>query len=77
MSKTPIFPTSKMPIARQLVIVLKNSKYTHQQFKTFHKTARGLLENADLSGLHPSRINPDAYVSSGHVLYHKDIIILG
>jgi hypothetical protein len=55
MSKTPIFPTSKMPIARQLVIVLKNSKYTHQQFKAFHETVLGLLENADLTDLDPSR----------------------
>jgi hypothetical protein len=55
MSKTQISPSSKAPRARQLVVVLKNSKYTHQQFKAFNQTVLGLLENADLSGLDPSR----------------------
>jgi hypothetical protein len=55
MSKTQISPANKAPIARQLVVVLKNSKYTHYQFKAFHQTVLGLLETADLTGLNPAR----------------------
>jgi hypothetical protein len=55
MSKTQISPSNTAPTDRQLVVVLKNSKYTHQQFKAFHETVLGLLENADLTGLPPAR----------------------
>jgi hypothetical protein len=55
MSKTQITPSNSAPIARQLVVVLKNSKYTHQQFKAFHQTVLGMLETADLTGLNPAR----------------------
>jgi hypothetical protein len=54
MSKTQTPPTTPHT-ARQLVVVLRNSKYTYQQFKAFHQTVLGLLETADLSGLHPSK----------------------
>jgi hypothetical protein len=55
MSKIQISPSNTAPTNRQLVVVLKNSKYTHQQFKSFHETVLGLLENADLTGLPPAR----------------------
>jgi hypothetical protein len=55
MSKTQTSPTKPEHAARQLVVVLKNSKYTYEQFKAFHQTVLGLLESADLTGLHPAK----------------------
>jgi hypothetical protein len=55
MSKTQTSPTTQNPTARQLVVVLKNSKYTYEQFKAFNTTVLGLLESADLTGLQPAK----------------------
>jgi hypothetical protein len=44
----PNTPTGK------LVLILKNSRYTYAQFKTFHQTVIGMLEHGDLSKLNPA-----------------------
>jgi hypothetical protein len=54
MSKTQT-PATTAHTARQLAVVLRNSKYTYQHLKAFHQTVLGLLESADLSVLHPSK----------------------
>jgi hypothetical protein len=38
----------------KLVLILKNSRYTYAQFKTFHQTVIGMLEHGDLSNLNPT-----------------------
>jgi hypothetical protein len=38
----------------KLVLILKNSRYTYAQFKTFHQTVIGMLEHGDLSSLNAS-----------------------
>jgi hypothetical protein len=48
-------PTTKPNTSTgKLVLILKNSRYTYAQFKTFHHTVIGMLEHSDLSNLNPA-----------------------
>jgi hypothetical protein len=47
-------PTKPNTPTGKLVLILKNSRYTYAQFKTFHQTVIGMLEHGDLSSLNPA-----------------------
>jgi hypothetical protein len=47
-------PTKPNTPTGKLVLILKNSRYTYAQFKTFHQTVIGMLEHGDLSMLNPA-----------------------